>query len=93
MKIVKSKLEREYEIMLDDKILKIIQEVLKANNKDFDISIDMDLKRLGLNSLTYIKVIVDIENELDIMFDDDELDIESFKTVGDFVERVKQICK
>ena len=79
--------------MIENKILQIFQEVLKEDNKNCDVSVDMNLKQLGLNSLTYIKVIVGIEKELYIMFDDDELDIEGFETVGDFIERVKQMCE
>lgn len=40
-----------------------------------------DLQEVGINSLNFIKLIVAIENEFEIEFEDDDLDHTRFKTL------------
>ena len=72
--------------MLSTKILEIISGNLENKIDSKQLSLDDDLSKYNINSLTYIKIIVALEEEFDIEFDDDELDIKSFKTIGDFVK-------
>lgn len=41
------------------------------------------LADLGINSMSFIKLVVGLEDKFDIEFDDDDLDVTRFKTVGD----------
>lgn len=53
---------------------------------------ETDLRETGVNSLTFIKAIVAIENEFEFEFLDDELDMsqyENFQDLIDFIERKK----
>ncbi|MBS4536692.1 acyl carrier protein [Clostridium sp. D2Q-14] len=49
-----------------------------------------DFLKIGINSLTFIKVVVAIEEEFEIFFDDDELNYEmfgSFESVCSIIEK------
>lgn len=71
--------------MLESKILEIISENLPADVSVEQLSREKDLSKFDLNSITYIKIIVALEETFDVEFDDDELDIKSFQTIDDFV--------
>lgn len=70
----------------------IVKNTIK-NNLDFPISVDeMDvnskLADLGINSITYIRIIISIENELGIELEDDILDLGSFRTLKNCIDYV-----
>jgi len=46
---------------------------------------------LGINSLAFIKVVVGLENEFDIEFEDNALDSKSFTTIGSIAEYIKRM--
>jgi acyl carrier protein len=70
------------EASLQEKILAIIQSKISyAQPLEWDDS----MEKIGMDSMTYIKVIVELEKELDVEFDDDYLDLESFFSVGELV--------
>jgi acyl carrier protein len=59
---------------------------LKANVK-FEKSIDQigledDLVAIGLNSIKFLKVIVALEETFDIEMDEEQLNIENFRTLN-----------
>lgn len=49
---------------------------------------DAELIQLGVNSLIFIKLVVAIETEFDIEFDDEDLEMNSLLTVQDFVDYI-----
>jgi amino acid adenylation domain-containing protein len=57
--------------------------------ENFSILPDNELSYIGINSITFIKVIVAIENEFDFEFDDDKLSNKSFTDVKSIIEYVK----
>ena len=59
---------------------KIISNKVKDASK---VSMESDLKDLGLDSLDLLEIVTEGEEKLSITFEDDEL--LSFKTVGDVV--------
>lgn len=77
--------------MVDEKIISIISKMLEEEDAECNITGDMKLCDLALNSVSYIKAVVEIEKEFGIEFDDDDLDIENFETVNDFIEVVKEL--
>jgi acyl carrier protein len=54
-----------------------------------EISINDDLTVLGMNSINAIKIIVDIESEYGFEFDDEDLNIDNFRTLNNLVSYVK----
>jgi acyl carrier protein len=48
------------------------------------------LSEISLDSLSFIQLIVNLEDEFDIQFEDEELNIYDFKTVNDLVDIVEE---
>lgn len=71
------------------KIIEIIGKVTGVDNIEEVLSQE-DLTEAGVNSVSFIKVIVGCENEFGIEFDDDELDFTKYNdldALSDFVEK------
>jgi len=49
----------------------------------------MDLKNIGINSITFIKIIVTIETEFGIEFGDEDLDYNEFPNIQSLVNYVE----
>lgn len=48
---------------------------------------------IGFNSFLFIRLIVEIENEFDIEFDDEKLNIGAFLTINDLCDYIKsKVC-
>lgn len=68
------------------------------DNLDFPVTLEkMDgnsaLSELGVNSITFVKIIICIENELGIAFEDEFLDINKLDTLAKFVDYVAAKCE
>lgn len=66
--------------------------------KHIDIALDIDkisndhyLDQIGVNSINFIRMIIEIEQEYNIEFDIDMLAIESFEKVGHFISYVEKL--
>lgn len=81
----------------EDEVYKKIEEIVKKYSNvciyEKDIKRTDDFESLGLNSLHYIKIVVDIENEFDIEFDDENLDNNTFKNIEYLSNYVKKLIK
>lgn len=67
-----------------------VKEILKRNINNPDefearASNNGLLSNLGINSLTYIKIVVEIESQFGFEFEDEDLNYEKFKTINDIV--------
>jgi acyl carrier protein len=69
---------------MDDKIFQQLNDIVAQLN--IEISSDGSLK---MDSVTFIRFVVELENVYDFEFDDDMLVMESFLTVVSVVEYVK----
>ncbi len=67
------------------KIKKIIRENVDIPVSIDSISLNSNLVELGINSLTFMKIVVKIEAEFDLEFEDEDLDLNKFLTVGSCV--------
>ena len=56
-----------------------------------DISLDMDINSIGLDSISFIKIVVDFEGEFDFEFEDEMLLITKFPTVKSMIEYVESM--
>ena len=75
----------ERRLEMSDKIISIIKEFCALKE---DITIDTQISDLSLDSLSFISIIVEIENLYNIEFDIETLDIKTWNTVGDIIEYV-----
>ena len=72
-----------------EKILAIINNYAESPVYENSIN-DICMRDLGINSVNYIKIIVDLESEFDIEFDDDML-IDKNSSIGDFILNVQKL--
>ena len=70
-----------YEITIRDIIAKSI-----TTTESIDLyDMDADLQNIGMNSLTFINIIVEIENQFDIEIPEDNL-------IADEIGTIKKLC-
>lgn len=76
-----------------ENILNIIYNNLeKISNRRFDnLSEDTFIEELGIDSIEYVKLIVSIEEQEHISFDECDLIGDKFKTIRDLVDRIIEI--
>jgi amino acid adenylation domain-containing protein len=55
------------------------------------VSTSSSLSEIGINSLTFVKFVVLIEEEFDIEFDDEGLDLSNYPTLQSLIEYVQQL--
>lgn len=81
-------------IKVEDPTLNILIELMKKENISVpsDISFETGMESLAINSVKYVAVVVAIELEFDIEFDDDYLSVDAFNTVGDLVKYITDKC-
>lgn len=65
-----------------------INEMLKSILEIEEVSPDTPLVDLGLSSIDFIKLVVAIEDQYDIQFDDNDLDPGQFVKVSDIYQYV-----
>ncbi|MFE6799914.1 acyl carrier protein [Paenibacillus chitinolyticus] len=78
----------------DIKIIKLIEDKVKAILKhDRDITLDEDLRKLGLDSMKSFELVVQLEDEYDIEFSGDENLLERFSTIQKIKDSVDSKIK
>ena len=74
---------------MKDKIMKIIHDACALEEV---ITEQSKLSMLSLDSLTFVVIIIALENEFKIEFDIENLDIKKWETVKDIIETVEGMC-
>lgn len=74
---------------MKERVIEIIQNACALEEK---ITLASELKLLSLDSLSFIEVIVEIEDATGVEFDIDELGLFNWETVGDIVNSVEEKC-
>ncbi|MFC9774153.1 acyl carrier protein [Paenibacillus chitinolyticus] len=78
----------------DIQIIKLIEDKVKAILKhDRDITLDEDLRKLGLDSMKSFEMVVQLEDEYNIEFSGDENLLERFSTVQKIKDSVDSKIK
>lgn len=77
---------------IEDRVKKVITERLKLNVNAGEISNNTPLigKGLGLDSVGVLELVVGLEQEFDIMFDDSEMNIELFENIGSLTNYINK---
>lgn len=77
---------------LTGRVIEIFRAVCQMDQIPLPPQIDgtTSLSTLGLNSLIFIKVIVQLEMEFRVDFEDEAMDVRSFIVMNDIVEHIKK---
>lgn len=77
---------------IEDRVKKVITERLKLNVNAEEISNNTPLigKGLGLDSVGVLELVVGLEQEFDMMFDDSEMNIELFENIGSLTNYINK---
>lgn len=59
------------------------------NLKEDEITEDVKISELGVNSIIFIKLLVKIEKEFNIKFEDEMLNYRAFDTIGDLIRMIE----
>lgn len=76
----------------DSEVFQMLQKIIMKEidiNKVTEIKKEMILGELGINSISFLKIVVAIETELDFEFDDDDLVTNNFTTIESLATYIK----
>ncbi|MBE6049558.1 MAG: acyl carrier protein [Clostridium sp.] len=73
---------------MKEKVIKIIKETLGIG-EEREITGETDISSLGVNSLNFLRIIVEIEEAFDIEFDDNELNFDYFNTIDSVIKLIE----
>ena len=82
----------DFTMLFENEDKEIFSVIAKNIDKTiFDaISMETDFCSIGIDSITFIKIVVALENTFDFVFDDEKLLLSCFPTVKSMIEYVKQ---
>lgn len=58
--------------------------------KKTEITEDDKISELGVNSIIFIKLLVKMEKEFDVKFEDEMLNYQTFDTIGDLIRMIEE---
>ncbi len=70
---------------IDEKIINIIKEELSIEH----VTPEMELEKIEINSIGFIKIIVAIETEFDFEFEDEKMLFSAFPKIEDIIHYTK----
>lgn len=73
-------------------VVNILNEVIEGANIDASMS-SQDLQTLGLDSIAFVKTIIEIEDTYDIEVPDKYLNIQSMNTINKIVEALSELLE
>lgn len=66
-----------------------IEEYLKTKmTESYEINEDTALSHIGITSIEFVLLLVFVESDLDVTFDDDDLLMSNDITVGELIDRI-----
>jgi len=63
-----------------------VKEIILEQKGDVEIEVDEDITKIGYNSIEFIKLVISLEKEFDIEFDDEFLDYNKLNTIQKIAE-------
>ncbi len=73
-----------------EKVIEIIAANLGVDKSEMVMNDGLD--EAGVDSITFVMIVVELENEFGIEFDDEQLLMEGFSTIESVVDYVMDIC-
>jgi acyl carrier protein len=77
--------------MIEYRIKQIVVENIDFQKHFEEVDINEDLGKIGINSITFIKIIVAIESEFNIEFNDEDLEHRKFSNIKSIITYVKSM--
>ncbi|WP_041700147.1 acyl carrier protein [Clostridium sp. BNL1100] len=74
-----------------DKVIDIIVKVMNIPDLKEKAATEDNLSEVGINSIKFIEIVVELEKEFDVEFDDDELDFRSFTTITSICDYLESL--
>lgn len=71
----------------------IISDTFEENSSIEDIGLDSPLNDIGINSISFIKIVVAIESEFNIEFEDEYLEYSKWNTLNDIISYIDYLRK
>ncbi len=73
------------------KLLKCLMEAgIVDTNAVYEDIMNEDMSELNANSINYIKLIVNVEDMFDLEFDDNYLDVSTFKNINEMLHFIEE---
>lgn len=69
-----------------ERIIEVIKGVIGENDKE--LTSDTKVESIGVSSIDYIKILIMLETEFDIEFDDDDLVLDENTCISDLASKV-----
>lgn len=83
--------------MSEKEILKDINSILKTCFPEFigekELVPDDLLSDNGINSIAFIKIVVELENKYDIEFQDEDMDVSNYSKISDVITKIISLLK
>jgi acyl carrier protein len=70
----------------EEKVRLILNEICKINSSTKNLKLDDDIFEVGVDSISFIKVVLKLEEEFNVKFEDDNLDYNKFRTIKQLVD-------
>ncbi|WP_223068388.1 phosphopantetheine-binding protein [Paenibacillus caui] len=77
-------------IVIADQLKEILKRELELGEQTDQLQLEDSLTSIGLSSVSFIKLIVAIENQFDFEFEDEDLNYNVFQTLQDVVNYVEK---
>ncbi|MRN57064.1 acyl carrier protein [Paenibacillus monticola] len=77
-------------IAIADQLKDILKRELELGEQIDQLQLEDSLSTIGLNSMSFIKLIVAIEKKFDFEFEDEDLNYQVFKTLQDVVNYIEK---
>lgn len=75
---------------IKEQVISVIEERFPDRNVKAVLEQTDDFSKLEINSIEYVKLVVDLETAFDIEFEDEKLKAGSFRTIEDLCSYIKQ---
>ncbi|MCK4258885.1 MAG: acyl carrier protein [Halanaerobiales bacterium] len=74
--------KEEVQVIIEGKVREVI------GDPNIELTLDQKIDELGLNSIDFIKFLVFIEQEFDIEFEDEDLELGQYSTLENVIDKV-----
>ena len=85
---IKSKRKQSEPNDIEEKIRAIVSENMDIPIPAEKVALNKNIKEIGIHSIAFIRILVAIENELGLTFDDEGLNIDNYSTLKDLLAYV-----
>ncbi|OMF98443.1 phosphopantetheine-binding protein [Paenibacillus sp. FSL R7-0337] len=78
---------------INNRLFSLIADAVEGTLTSSQLSLEQDLVSLGINSMDFIKLVVLIEKEFAIEFENEALDYRKFATLNEIAEYIAHLLR